>query len=132
MSLSPIVWIDDDLDYMLLAKRVLRNSGVSNPVICLQGLALGRSYLACFSLREASAALPCLIIVEVREPIVDAILFLARIRRRFATVPALLLDARSGIDAEKANELGATAVLPRVLDRAAIDALVARIIQEWL
>jgi hypothetical protein len=134
MASNPIVWVDDDLDYMLLARRALRNNGVSNPIVCLQSHELARSYLRCFDGNEGSDDLPCLMVVEMRAAIEETIRLLSWIRARpaFDEVPLLLLDARFAGDVQQARELGVTEVLSKVVERDAVEALVSHIIRQWL
>jgi DNA-binding response OmpR family regulator len=133
MPSNPLVWVNDDQNYMLLVRRALRTSGVPNPVLWVQGFEFVRSYLGGLDDKDRTYFFPCLIVVEVRPPAADALLFLSWIRARaFATVPLVLLDAQSGLDVWEAKELGATEVLAKLVEREAIQALVTRIIREWL
>ena len=129
-----IVWVGEDLDYTLLVRRVLRNKAVSNAVICVQSVELARAYFGCLDRDERGDAFPCLIIIEARIPVLESMTLLSWLREQdeFATVPILLLDAESGIDIQRAKELGATDVVKKDCQNGAISALVARIICEWL
>jgi DNA-binding response OmpR family regulator len=134
MAVNPIVWMDDDLDYMRLVRRALRLNGVSNPTLHVQGHETARSYLGALDDNNRSDFSPCLVVIEARAPRVDSMLLVSWIRNRptFATVPLVLLDAESGLDVQKSKELGATEVLVKAFHREAIDLLVSRITREWL
>jgi two-component system, response regulator len=130
---APIVWIDHDLDYLLLARRALRNLGVSTPVVCLTDEALARGYLGQFA-TDSAEGLPRLIVIEVRSPLPDGLNLLKWIRARsqFTAVPVLLAMDSPEFDRDKAKELGATAFFIRVLKFNFISELADQIIRDWI
>ena len=134
MASRPIVWIDNDLDYMLLVRHALRDRGVSNPFVCLTGEELGRSYLSLFEQSGDDQDLPCLVAIEVRWPTMAGLALLKWIRAReeFLAVPVLLLGNPSAIDSRIAKEFGADDFYPKLWNTDAIDSLVIHIVQNWL
>jgi CheY-like chemotaxis protein len=133
MSASPIVWIDHDLDYLLLARRALRGQGISNAVVCLTDGGLGSAYLAQFPQPQAEE-FPALIVIEVREPLLEGLGLLKWIRARsqFNNVPVLLGLASPGVDRENAIRLGASGFFIKVRNLDAITELAAAIVRDWL
>ena len=128
-----ILWIDSDLDFILLVRRALRSKGVSNPVVCLNCEELGRSYLSQFS-KPNREGFPCLIVVELRLPIAADLAFVKwiRERKRFDGVPVLLISNDVTLGTTEAQTLGATDFWMKRWDREALAALADRIVREWI
>src|SRR5262245_42100512 len=107
MSSQPIVWIDRNLDYSLLVKRVFRRNSVQNPIVTLTNGELALSYLGTTWRRDYS--FPLLVVSEVSPPEIDGFGVLSWIKAtpKLARIPVLLLGEQTENNVKRASDLGA-------------------------
>lgn len=131
----PIVWIDDELDFLHLVRRAMRKEGFQEPVVCLESGSLAISYLAQFTGLRKANSFPAIILLDIRMPTMDGFEVLKWIKARpeFVKTPVVMLTGSDhNDDTERAKRLGAAAFYTKPASYFEILALVNEIRKVWI
>ena len=125
---SRLLIVDDSDDDVFLLTRALRKSGIPNSIDCAANGAQGINYLqAHVADSERGSELPCMVLLDLKMPIVDGHEVLTWIRSQpsLQNLPVYILSSSQlEIDIAKSKEAGAAdfwvkpSSLPEYLDLA--------------
>jgi len=111
----PILLIDDDQDVGFFMERLLRASGIPNPLWTLSGGTEAVAALSELSYNRASEATwPLIVLVDLKMPVMSGLDFLQWLQGQweFSAIPRIVLSSSGDVrDVQRAYELGANGFL---------------------
>jgi CheY-like chemotaxis protein len=111
---KPILLVDDDCLDVMIAKRTLRNLGVTADLVCVSDGEEALAYLA-----ENDHEMPCIILLDLNMPKMDGFEFLRIVKtdETLKDIPVVVVtNSTSMVEMTKSSELGACGYVVKSMD----------------
>jgi CheY-like chemotaxis protein len=111
---KPILLVDDDCLDVMIAKRTLRNLGVTADLVCVGDGEEALAYLA-----EKDHRMPCIILLDLNMPKMNGFEFLQIVKtdETLKDIPVVVVtNSTSMVEMTKSSELGACGYVVKSMD----------------